>query len=159
MLLEGQRGPRAGMGRQDAGAAGIAKSRRAVVAWWRQVRGARLRRADAIGLAALLLAGCASKPVPDNPDARACLPPENPEMRSHNYYMRLSGYTQRADTFAECMTKHGYVLDEDELDARMLRFEQVKNAEWLGGDPAWAMRIYRQEERLNPELWGRQPDG
>jgi hypothetical protein len=113
--------------------------------------------AGAIGLAALLLAACASKPAPDNPDALACRPPENPEMRSHNYYMRLSGYTQRADAFAACMTKRGYVLDDDELDARMLHFEQVKNAQWLGGDPAWAMRVYRQEQRMNPELWEREP--
>jgi hypothetical protein len=107
----------------------------------------------AIGLAALLLAACASNRPPESPDARTCTPPENPAMRSNDYYMRLSGYTQRADAFAACMTEHGYVFDEDELDARVLHFEQVKNAEWLGGDPAWAMRIYREEQRMNPELW------
>jgi hypothetical protein len=110
----------------------------------------------AIGLAALLLAACASKP-PDNPDALACQPPENPEMRSDNYYMRVSGYTQRADAFAECMTKRGYVLDDNALDARMLHFEQVINAQPMGGDPAWPMQIYRQEQRMNPELWEREP--
>jgi hypothetical protein len=107
----------------------------------------------AIGLAALLLAACAGNRPPPNPDAQACLPPENPAMRSRDYYMRLGGYTQRADAFAACMTGRGYVLDENELEARMLHFEQVRNAEWLGGDPIWAMRIYREEQRINPELW------
>ena len=111
------------------------------------------RAAAAIALAALLLAACAGQHPPENPDARTCLPPENPAMRSTDYYMRLSGYTQRADAFAACMSEHGYVLDENELDARVLHFEQVSNAQWLGGDPAWAMRIYREEQRINPELW------
>ena len=113
-------------------------------------------KSGAFGLAALLLAGCAGNRPPPNPDAQVCLPPENPEMRSRDYYMRLGGYTQRADAFAHCMTERGYWLNERELDARVLHFEQVKNAEWLGGDPAWAMRIYREEQRVNPELWERE---
>ena len=107
----------------------------------------------ALGLATLLLAACAGNRPPENPDAHACLPPENPEMRDKEYYMRLSGYTQRADAFAACMTEHGYALDEKELDARMEHFEQVKNANPLGGDPSWAMGIHRQELRMDPQLW------
>jgi len=104
----------------------------------------------------LLLAACAGNRPPPNPDAEVCLPPENAAMQSRDYYMRLGGYTQRADAFAKCMTERGYFLDERELDARVLHFEQVKNAEWLGGDPAYAMRIYREEQRVNPELWERE---
>ena len=74
-------------------------------------------------------------------------------MRSSDYDMRLSGYTQRADDFAACMTKHGYVLDTKELDARIDHFEQVRNADAKGGDPIWARRIYLEEQRVNPELW------
>jgi len=109
----------------------------------------------AVGLAALLLIACAGARAPDNPDARACLPPGNEAMRSNDYTMRLSGYTQRADAFAVCMTQRGYVLDEDELDARLLHFEQVINADRLSGDPVWAKRIQREKLRVDPELWHR----
>ncbi len=94
-------------------------------------------------LAVLVLAACASKP-PENPDARACLPPESSAMRDKDYNIRLAGYTHRADVFATCMTEHGYVLDANELDTRLTHFEQVKNANVMGGDPAWAMRIEEQ---------------
>ena len=91
-----------------------------------------VNRATVAALAALVLAACASKP-PENPDARACLPPENPAMKAKDYNMRLAGYTNRADAFARCMTEHGYVLDEKELDARLTHFEAVKNANVTGG--------------------------
>lgn len=103
--------------------------------------------------AALLLSACAGSRPPENPDARACLPPENSAMKSRDYNMRLAGYTQRADAFATCMTEHGYVLDEKELDTRLTHFEAVKNADVMGGDPGWAMRIQEQVLRVNPELW------
>ena len=114
-----------------------------------------MRRASgcAIGLAALVLAACAGTRAPDNPDARACLPPENQAMRSRDYTMRLSGYTQRADAFAVCMTQRGYALDEEQLDARVLHFEQVVNANRYSGDPAWAKRIEREKLRVDPALW------
>jgi hypothetical protein len=118
-----------------------------------RVRRVRNLARRASGVAALLLAACAGHQVPDNPDARTCLPPENPAMRSRDYNMRLAGYTQRADAFAKCMTDHGYALDENELEKRLLHFEQVKNANVMGGDPGWAMRIEEQELRVNPTLW------
>ena len=107
-----------------------------------------------IALATLVLAACAARP-PENPDARACMPPENPAMRDRNYNFRLAGYTQRADAFAACMTEHGYVLDQNEFDERLLHFEQVKNANVMGGDPTSAMRIEEQALRTDPELWKR----
>jgi hypothetical protein len=118
--------------------------------------GCRAKRRTSGLVALLLLAACAGNRPPPNPDAEVCMPPQNPEMRSRDYYMRLGGYTQRADAFAKCMAERGYVLDEQELDARVLHFEQVKNAQWLGGDPAYAMRIYREEQRVNAELWDRE---
>jgi len=108
----------------------------------------------AMVLATLVLVACAARP-PENPDARACLPPENPAMRDKNYNFRLAGYTQRADAFATCMTEHGYVLDYNELEERLTHFEQVKNANVMGGDPIWAMRIEEQVLRTDPELWKR----
>jgi hypothetical protein len=109
----------------------------------------------AFGLAVLLLAACAS--APENPDARACLPPKNSAMTARDYTMRVAGYTRRADAFAACMTERGYVLNEDQLEERMRHFEAVKNADVMGGDPLWAMRIHEQELRVDPELWQRKP--
>ena len=106
-----------------------------------------------ITLAALLLAACAS--APENPDARLCLPPKNAAMTASDYNIRLAGYTRRADAFAACMTERGYVLNEDQLEERMRHFEAVQNADVMGGDPLWAMRIHEQELRVDPALWRR----
>jgi len=59
----------------------------------------------------------------------------------------------RADAYSECMQERGYVLDEEELDRRLLHKEQVKNSAPMGGDPAPFLALYRQELRMNPELW------
>ncbi len=74
-------------------------------------------------------------------------------MKAKDYNMRLAGYTNRADAFARCMTEHGYVLDEKELDARLTHFEQVKNADRWEAIQAGPMRIEEQELRVNPEVW------
>jgi hypothetical protein len=66
---------------------------------------------------------------------------------------RASVLRMRADAFSDCMQERGYVLDEEELDRRLLHKEQVKNSAWLGGDPALFLALYRQELRMNPELW------
>jgi hypothetical protein len=59
----------------------------------------------------------------------------------------------RADAYSACMEQHGYVLDEEEFDRRLLHQEQVKNSDPMGGDPAFILARYRQELRMNPELW------
>ena len=59
----------------------------------------------------------------------------------------------RADAYSDCMQERGYVLDEEELDRRLLHKAQVKNSEPMGGDPAPFLALYRQELRMNPELW------
>jgi len=100
-----------------------------------------------------LAAGCATHRAPENPDAIACTPPETKALYSRDYNERLAAHTVRADAFSQCMTARGYVFDDKALSERMLHFEQVQNSRWLGGDPWWAMQIYRQEQRMAPELW------
>jgi hypothetical protein len=66
---------------------------------------------------------------------------------------RASLLRMRADAYSDCMQERGYVLDEEELDRRLLHKEQVKNGDPLGGDPAPFLALYRQELRMNPALW------
>jgi hypothetical protein len=66
---------------------------------------------------------------------------------------RATVLRMRADAYSECMQARGYVLDEEELDRRMLRKEQVKNSEPMGGDPGPFLALYREELRMNPDLW------
>jgi hypothetical protein len=66
---------------------------------------------------------------------------------------RASLLRMRADAYSDCMQERGYVLDEEELDRRLLHKEQVKNGDPMGGDPAPFLALYRQELRMNPELW------
>lgn len=66
---------------------------------------------------------------------------------------RVQVLTMRADAYSECMQKLGYVFDEAELERRMTYKEQVKNADPLGGDPYWILARYRQELRMDPDLW------
>jgi len=67
---------------------------------------------------------------------------------THAFLLRM-----RADAYSECMQERGYVLDEEEFDRRLLHKEQVKNGDPMGGDPAPFLAVYRQELRMNPELW------
>ena len=66
---------------------------------------------------------------------------------------RLTLLRMRADAYSACMQEHGYVIDEEELERRMLHKEQVKNSEPLGGDPVFILAAYREELRMNPDLW------
>lgn len=66
---------------------------------------------------------------------------------------RLSVLQRRADAYSDCMEAHGYALDQEEFDRRLLHKEQVKNSDPLGGDPAFILAAYRQELRMEPALW------
>ena len=106
-------------------------------------------------LCALLAAapGCATKDkqqgvaeVPQCRQAANAVP-------ATDFDSRLSLLQLRADAYSSCMRERGYVLDEEELDRRLLHKEQVKNSDPLGGDPAFILARYRQELRMNPALW------
>jgi hypothetical protein len=103
----------------------------------------------------VLLAGCAGNRAPDNPDARSCLPAKTRELSSRDYQTRLAAHKARADAFAACMQARGYSIDQVALEERLRHFEQVKNAQPLGGDPWQAVQIRRQELRTSSDLWRR----
>jgi hypothetical protein len=72
-------------------------------------------RAAASALAAALLAaGCASKP-PASPDAAACLAEVPSAKRTSDYAQRLASLKTRAAFFAGCMEARGYELNEAAL--------------------------------------------
>jgi hypothetical protein len=66
---------------------------------------------------------------------------------------RVGLLRMRADAYSQCMQERGYVLDEEELERKILHKEQVKNADPLGGDPAPILAVYREQLRMDPALW------
>jgi hypothetical protein len=109
-------------------------------------------RSVAAALALGLLSACAARP-PASPEANACLSEAPPAKRSADHARRLTSLKTRAAFFAGCMEGHGYELDEGKLSDELLRFEQVRNADPLGGDPQNAVRVREQELRASPEYW------
>jgi hypothetical protein len=103
--------------------------------------------------AVLLSAGCAGKAsrqgVAEVPQCRQAARTIEPSP----FENRITLERMRADAYAECMQAHGYALDEDALEQRVLRKEQVLNGDPMGGDPALVLMRFRQEQRMNPELW------
>jgi hypothetical protein len=60
---------------------------------------------------------------------------------------------RQADAYSECMTAHGYVIDQAELDEQLEHVRQVENAKWMGGDPFYIIAKRRQQLRMSPALW------
>jgi hypothetical protein len=101
-----------------------------------------------------LIAGCGGKDASRGGVAEIaeCRQAAN-DVPKTDFDTRVSLLRMRADAYSECMQARGYVLDEEDLDRRLLHKEQVKNGDPLGGDPAPFLVLYRQELRMNPELW------
>jgi hypothetical protein len=106
----------------------------------------------AAALAITISAGCGSKAprgvaeVPECRRAAASVP-------RFTFDVGVDYLRRQADAYSDCMTAHGYVLDQPELDDRLQHFEMVKNGEWLGGDPGPLVAQQRQKLRMSPELW------
>jgi hypothetical protein len=60
---------------------------------------------------------------------------------------------RQADAYSDCMTTHGYELNQEQLDDDLKHFEKVQNAQWLGGDPGPLIAQRRQKLRMSPEFW------
>ena len=101
-----------------------------------------------------LVAGCGGKDTARGGVAEVaqCRQAAN-DVPKTDFDTRASLLHMRADAYSDCMEARGYVLDEEELDRRVLHKGQVKNGDPLGGDPAPFLVLYRQELRMNPELW------
>jgi hypothetical protein len=103
-------------------------------------------------LALVLSEGCGSKApkgVAEVPECRAAATalPESQFDTGIDYLRR------QADTYSECMTTRGYVLDEEQLDEQLNHVRQVENGKWMGGDPYYIIAKRRQQLRMSPALW------
>jgi hypothetical protein len=113
----------------------------------------RLRRAS---LALVLAAwACAGTQEPVDPQALACMPAKE-KIRASDFETRLSALKGRAARVAACMEQRGFTLDEDRLARELEHFEDVKNADPLGGDPWQAVALREQELRASPHFWRRE---
>ncbi|HMK21742.1 MAG TPA: hypothetical protein VK466_05370 [Terriglobales bacterium] len=99
-----------------------------------------------------LVQGCGSKApkgvaeVPECRDAARAI-------KESKFDTGIDHLRRQADAYSECMTAHGYVLDEEQLDERLNHVRQVENAKWLGGDPYYIIAERRQQFRMSPQFW------
>jgi hypothetical protein len=106
----------------------------------------------AAALAITISAGCGSKAprgvaeVPECRQAAASVP-------RFTFDVGVDYLRRQADAYSDCMTAHGYVLDEEALDDQVRHFEMVQNSQWMGGDPGPLAVAQRQKLRMSPELW------
>ena len=114
-----------------------------------------LLAAPGLLLAVVGLPGCANLGKADiAPEAQACAQSVAPA-RAGNFSERLAALTLRANTVAECMTSHGFVLDEAKLQEKLLHEEWVRNSNVMGSDPQNYLMLLEQELRASPALWKR----
>ncbi len=104
------------------------------------------------GIAIALAQGCGSKApkgvaeVPECRNAAASVP-------KSDFDTGIDYLKRQADTYSDCMTAHGYVLDQEQVDEQLLHLEQVKNADVMAGDPSFIIAKRRQQLRMSPALW------
>lgn len=110
-----------------------------------------LRLVPAIAIIALAQA-CGSKEpkgvaeVPECRSAAASLP-------KSDFDTGIDYLKRQADTYSDCMTAHGYVLDQEQLDEQLNHLLQVQNANVMAGDPYYLIAKRRQQLRMSPALW------
>jgi hypothetical protein len=96
--------------------------------------------------------GCGSKApkgVPEVPECRQAAA----AITESKFDTGLDLLRRQADAYSECMTAHGYVIDQVELDEQLEHVRQVENAKWMGGDPIFIIAKRRQQLRMSPALW------
>jgi hypothetical protein len=116
----------------------------------------RLRLVATLGSACFALAlsaGCgggkAPKGVAEVPECRQAAA----TITESRFDTGINLLRRQADAYSDCMTAHGYVLDQELLDQQLEHVRQVENAKWLGGDPVFIIAKRRQQLRMSPTLW------
>jgi len=107
---------------------------------------------SAAAVALALSAGCGSKAprgVAEVPECRQAAT----GVEKSPFDVGIQYLERQADAYSDCMTAHGYTLDQDQLDEDLKHFEQVQNAQWMGGDPQPLVAQKRQKMRMSPEFW------
>jgi hypothetical protein len=106
----------------------------------------------AAALAISISAGCGSKSPRGVAEVPECRQSAASVARS-SFDVGVDYLRRQADAYSECMTAHGYVLDQEELDEQIKHFEMVQNSQWMGGDPGPLAAAQRQKLRMSPKLW------
>ncbi len=96
--------------------------------------------------------GCGSKAPKGVPEVHECRQAAAAITES-KFDTGLDLLRRQADAYSECMTAHGYVIDQVELDEQLEHVRQVENAKWMGGDPFFIIAKRRQQLRMSPALW------
>ena len=100
--------------------------------------------------ATALVQGCGgTKGIAEVPECRGAAD----SLRKSEFESATHFLTRQADAYSDCMTAHGYVFDQAELDERIDHIRQVHNADVMGGDPYYLIAKRRQELRMSPALW------
>jgi hypothetical protein len=100
----------------------------------------------------VLFDGCGSnapKGVAEIPECRQAAA----SITESKFDTALNLLRRQADAYSDCMTAHGYVIDQAELDEQLEHVRQVENAKWMGGDPFYIIAKRRQQLRMSPVLW------
>ena len=119
------------------------------------MRGSSLHNRIVWGAAAIALAlsaGCGSKAprgVAEVPECRQAAA----GIEKSPFDVGIQYLERQADAYSDCMTAHGYSLDQEQLDEDLKHFEQVQNAQWMGGDPQLLVAQKRQKMRMSPQFW------
>jgi len=102
------------------------------------------------GAAIVLVQGCGgTKGIAEVPECRGAAD----SLRKSEFESATHFLTRQADAYSDCMTAHGYVFDQAQLDERIDHIRQVHNADVMGGDPYYVIAKRRQELRMSPALW------
>jgi len=107
---------------------------------------------SAAAIALALSAGCGSKAprgVAEVPECRQAAA----SIEKSPFDVGIQYLERQADAYSDCMTARGYALDQDQLDEDLKHFEQVQNAQWMGGDPQLLVAQKRQKMRMSPQFW------
>ncbi len=105
-------------------------------------------------LTAILAGGCAAKASKGVPEVPACRQAAD-GVPKFDFDVGVDYLRRQADVYSQCMEAKGYELDQKRLDDDLKHFEQVKNADVMGGDPGPLVAVRRQKLRMSPALWHR----
>jgi len=113
---------------------------------------ARLCRAAFLAWLGFTLASCASKQPQGVADVPECRQAADGIVPGHGE-SNLDFLRRQADAYSDCMTAHGYALDEERLTEQLTHIRDVQASDWMRGDPWELIAVRRQQLRLSASMW------
>lgn len=113
---------------------------------------ARLSRAALASWLGLMLAGCAGKQPQGVADVPECRQTADSIVQVHGE-SNIEHLRRQADAYSDCMTAHGYRLDEERLTEQLTHLQQVQASNIMRGDPSQLIALRREQLRLSPSMW------